>query len=149
MNNLFTEADVTSILSRIDALTPQSERKWGKMTVDQMLAHCTAAMQVANNEKHPPRIFIGRLLAPFFKSKYLNETPLDKNSPTDKSFIIADRRIFEKEKELLKQQIQKFANGGEASVTKHPHSFFGKLTPMEWSIGMWKHLDHHLRQFGV
>lgn len=149
MNNLFTQTDVASLLSRIDQLTPQSQGQWGKMTVDQMLAHCTAGLQVANNEKHPPRIFIGRLLAPFFKTRYLNEKPLDKNSPTDKSFIITDRRNFETEKQLLKQQIEKFADGGESAVTQHPHSFFGKLTPMQWSIGMWKHLDHHLRQFGV
>jgi len=38
---------------------------------------------------------------------------------------------------------------GPAGCTKHPHSFFGKLTPEEWAILSYKHLDHHLRQFGV
>jgi hypothetical protein len=149
MNNLFNTADVDSILSRLDKLTPDSERKWGKMTVEQMMAHCTAALKVANNEAYPPRIFIGRILSPFIKKNFFNEKPFPKGTPTDKSFIVKDKRDFNKEKQLLKDQVEKFIEGGEMRVTRHPHSFFGKLTPTEWSIGMWKHLDHHLRQFGV
>ncbi|MFD1127776.1 DUF1569 domain-containing protein [Paenibacillus provencensis] len=30
----------------------------------------------------------------------------------------------------------------------NPHPFFGKLTSEEWSIGLYKHLDHHLKEFG-
>ena len=149
MNNLFSAADLAAILSRIDKLTPATQGRWGKMTADQMLAHCTAALKVANNEAHPPRMFIGRILGPLVKNNFFNDKPFPKNTPTDKTFIVADQRDFEKEKRLLKEQIDKFFNGGEAGVTKHPHSFFGKLTPMQWGIGMYKHLDHHLRQFGV
>jgi Protein of unknown function (DUF1569) len=43
----------------------------------------------------------------------------------------------------------RFAKGGAEGCTKHPHNFFGKLTPLEWATGMYKHLDHHLRQFGA
>jgi hypothetical protein len=149
MNNLFKEADVNNILSRLNKLTPQSERKWGLMTVDQMLAHCVAALKVANGEATPKRMFIGRIMGPVFKKNFFSEKPFPKSTPTDKTFIVTDQRDFEKEKELLSQQIRKFAKVGEEGVTVHPHSFFGKLTPIQWSIGMWKHLDHHLRQFGV
>ncbi len=149
MNNLLNASDVQSILKRLDHLTPESQRLWGKMTVDQMLAHCTAALQVANGEARPPRMFIGRILGAAFKKNFFNEKPFPKSSPTDKTFIISDRREFVKEKQLLAGQIQKFFDGGEAGVTQYPHSFFGRLTPTQWSIGMWKHLDHHLRQFGV
>ena len=50
---------------------------------------------------------------------------------------------------LLLKYIEKFQAGGEEKCTTYPHPFFGKVTPREWSIGMYKHLDHHLRQFGV
>jgi len=53
------------------------------------------------------------------------------------------------ERERLSGLIDKFAAGGAAGCTKNPHSFFGRLTPEEWAILMYKHLDHHLRQFGV
>jgi transposase InsO family protein len=54
-----------------------------------------------------------------------------------------------KERDRLSGLIDKFAAGGAAGCTRNPHSFFGKMTPEEWAILMYKHLDHHLRQFGV
>ena len=43
----------------------------------------------------------------------------------------------------------RFVNGGPRVCTTHPHPFFGRLTPAEWAIQQYKHLDHHLRQFGA
>jgi len=63
--------------------------------------------------------------------------------------VVADPRDFAREKEQLKSKIRGFCEGGEARCTRHPHPFFGSLTPYEWSRGMYKHLDHHLRQFGA
>jgi hypothetical protein len=149
MKNLFQPEVIEEIKERIEHLKPSSERQWGKMEVAQMLAHCSASMEVAVGEKHPPRMFVGRIFGPFVKSVFSNDKPLRKNTPTDKSFLVIDQRNFQKEKSRLLELIDKFASGGAEKVTKHPHSFFGKLTPTEWSTGMYKHLDHHLRQFGV
>jgi hypothetical protein len=51
--------------------------------------------------------------------------------------------------ERLRASIERFAAGGPGVCTTHPHFFFGRLTPMEWSVLMYQHLDHHLRQFQV
>lgn len=149
MKNLFQPEALEEIKQRIDKLQPNSKHLWGKMEVAQMLAHCTVSLEVATGQKTPPRIFIGRILAPFIKSAFTNDKPLRKNTPTDKSFLVIDQRNFEKEKAKLIEIINQFSAGGPEKVTSHPHSFFGKLTPIEWSTGMYKHLDHHLRQFGV
>lgn len=149
MKNLFEKSAVEEIENRINQLTPVSQRQWGKMNVDQMLAHCSAALEVAVGMKSPPRIFIGKILGPIVKSNFLGPKPYPKNSPTDKSFIIQDSRDFEKEKQRLLNLIHQFSAGGDEKVTKHPHSFVGKLTPAEWSRSMYKHLDHHLHQFNV
>ncbi len=149
MKNLFNTADVALLKNRIEQLTPASQRKWGKMQVAQMLAHCNAAMEVATAKKFPPRIFIGRIIGPLVKPAFFNERPFTKNAPTDKSFVIKDERDFAAEKNKLLNLIQQFADNGEAGVTTHPHSFFGKLTPTEWARGMYKHIEHHLVQFGV
>ena len=93
-----------------------------------------------------PARFMGRLVKPMV---FRNENPLRKNSPTAKSLIVADERDFHKERERLAGLIDKFTLNGAAGCTKNPHSFFGKMTPEEWAILMYKHLDHHLRQFGV
>jgi hypothetical protein len=96
-----------------------------------------------------PRIFIGRVLAPFIKPIYTNEKPFSKNNPTDKKLVVSDQRDFLREQEQLKLKVRQFYEGGESQCTRHPHPFFGALTPQEWSRGMYKHLDHHLRQFGA
>ena len=149
MKNLFQPETFEEIKQRIEQLQPNSQRQWGKMEVAQMLAHCSATMEVAVGDKRPPRMFIGRILGPFIKFAFTNDKPLRKNTPTDKSFLVIDQRNFQKEKSKLIELITRFNSGGRENVTSHPHVFFGKLNPDQWSIGMYKHLDHHLRQFGV
>jgi hypothetical protein len=149
MQNLFQHEAVDDVISRIDTLQPTTQHLWGKMDVAQMMAHCSAALDMASGRIVLPRLFIGRILGPFVRPVFTNDKPFSKNSPTDKNFVIADQRDFAKEQEQLKVRIRHFHQGGEAQCTKHPHSFFGPLTPQEWATGMYKHLDHHLRQFGV
>jgi hypothetical protein len=151
MKNLFDATLANQVKARLRKLEPQSERRWGKMTASQMLAHCSVSMLWAVGEVVPekgalPARLMGRLVK---QMVFRNEGPLRKNSPTVKSLIVADERDFGKERERLLGLIDKFAAGGAAECTKNPHSFFGKLTPEQWAILMYKHLDHHLRQFGV
>jgi hypothetical protein len=149
MRNLFEPEAIDEMISRIGKLQPASQRQWGKMDVAQMMAHCSAALDMASGRLNPPRIFIGRLIGPFVKPIYTNEKPLSRNSPTDKKLVIADQRDFLREQEQLRLKVRQFHEGGEAKCTRHPHPFFGPLTPQDWSRGMYKHLDHHLRQFGA
>lgn len=149
MKNLFERETAEEVVSRINKLHPASPRQWGKMDVAQMMAHCSITMDIASGELNLPRIFLGRLLAPFVKSLYTNDKPFGKNSPTGKELLVADARDFAREQEQLKMKVRQFSEGGEARCTRQPHPFFGALTPYAWSRGMYKHLDHHLRQFGV
>jgi hypothetical protein len=151
MKNLFDATVANQVKTRLGKLEPQTERRWGKMTAAQMLAHCSVSMQWAVGEVAPEKgaltaHLIGRLVKPMV---FRNEDPLRKNSPTAKSLIVADERDLEKERERLSGLIDKFAAGGAEGCTKNPHSFFGKMTPEEWAILMYKHLDHHFRQFGA
>lgn len=78
-----------------------------------------------------------------------NDKPIPKNMSMIPTLIIADQREFEKEKEILKQKIIMFQRNGPEKCTTHPHPFFGKLTSEQWGKCIYKHLDHHLKQFGV
>ena len=149
MKNLFERETVNEILSRIDKLQPTSAAQWGKMNVAQMLAHCSAAMDMASGRLDIPRAFIGRVLGPIFKPIYTNEKPFSKNSPTAKELVCSENGDFFREREQLRSKVQQFFEGGQVQCTRHPHPFFGKLTAPEWSRGSYKHLDHHLRQFGA
>jgi hypothetical protein len=149
MNNLFQSSAVDEVVARIDKLQPGSQRQWGKMDVAQMMAHCSATMDMAAGRLNRPRVLIGRILGPFVRRIFTNEKPFSRNSPTDETLKIFDARDFAREQQRLKERIREFNIGGETKCTRHPHPFFGPLTPHEWATGMYKHLDHHLRQFGV
>lgn len=150
MKSLFEPSVLNEIIDRINRLSPEKNNEWGKMNAGQMLAHCCIGLESALGKVNPPRTLMGKLLGGIFKSNFINEKPFHKNSPTDKSFIMTGQnKDFNKEKERLIKLAKQFSEGGEAACTMHPHAFFGPLTPKEWSIGMYKHLDHHLRQFGV
>jgi Protein of unknown function (DUF1569) len=150
MKNLFEAATVEEVKERVARLRPDSERLWGKMNPAQALAHCSAAMEMAVGKKFPRRILIGRLLGPLAKkSMIVNEKPMPRNAGTDKSLVVSDERDFVAERQRLSEFIDRFAAGGPGVCTKHPHFFFGPLTPVEWAALMYQHLDHHLRQFRV
>ena len=150
MKNLFDRAALSEIDERIGRLRPDSARQWGTMDPAQMLAHCAEFMSMAVGDIKPPRMFIGRLIGPIAKRIWIrSERQAPRNSPTVPGYAIADQREFEKERVRLTQLVERFAAGGPSAATTHPHSFFGRLTPQEWGMLMYKHLDHHLRQFGV
>lgn len=150
MKNLFDESRVKEVQERLARLSSGSQRQWGTMNAAQALAHCSAGLEWAVGDKVPPRMFVGRILGFIVKPLALrNDDPMRKNSPTAKDLVVHDQRDFEMERVRLSGLINRFAAAGPKGCTKHPHSFFGRLTPDEWAILSYKHLDHHLRQFGV
>ena len=150
MESLFDIDCAQEMKQRLSRLTPEHPRLWGKMNAAEMLAHCSKGLQLAAGEICPPRPMIGRILGPIVKPMALREgVPMRKNSPTVREFIIVEAGGFDSERTLLNARIGRFAAAGPAGCTARPHPFFGRLTPDEWSMLMWKHLDHHLRQFGV
>jgi len=150
MKSLYDRATAAEIKERIGRLGPNNVRQWGKMTAAQAMAHCSTAMEWAVGDSFPPRMFVGRFFGSLAKSQVLKgEGPMRRNAPTAKSLVVADDRDLGKERQRLSTLVERFSAGGPAGCTKHPHTFFGALTPEEWSQLMYKHLDHHLRQFGA
>ena len=149
MKNLFELSSLSEIRERIERLTPDNERKWGRMNVAQMLAHCSAWMEMAAGLNCPPQSLLGRVFGRFAKASVLKDAPIRRNMPTEKSLLMKDERRFPDEQRRLLAWIDRFAAGGPEQCTKHPHCFFGQMTPSEWSVLGYKHLDHHLRQFGA
>jgi len=146
VKNLFDPAVKQDIIARINKLTPQSQRQWGKMDVAQMLAHCQRPLGVATGKHKLKGSFLLRTIGPLFKGVITNDKPFKKNLGTDKSFKITEPKEFEKEKQGLIQMINDFS---ESTMSDESHPIFGKMTKEEWSKGTYKHLDHHLQQFGV
>jgi hypothetical protein len=150
MKSFFEASAVEEVRGRITHLTAYSQRQWGKMNAAQAVAHCAGAMEMAVGDSVPPRMFLGRIIGRIVKPMALgNDAPMQRNAPTVKALVVDDQRDLDTERRRLCELIDRFAAGGPAGCTVNPHSFFGRLTPEEWAVLMYKHVDHHLRQFGV
>lgn len=148
--NIFEASASQQIIDRINKLSTSSAPLWGKMDVARMLAHCNVTYEMANTDKHPkPNALIKFMLKTFVKPKVVGEQAYPQNSRTAPQFIISDERKFEEEKQRLINYIQETQKlGAQYFEGKESHSF-GKLTSQEWNNMFYKHLDHHLKQFGV
>lgn len=147
MKHLYDPATLDEVRTRISRLQPDSPRQWGRMTVAQAVAHCSIAMECAVGDRRPPRQLMGHLFARFGRPQIFSEKPMARNVPTTKRERVTDQRDLEVERRRLHELVDRFVTAGPAGCTTHPHTFFGPLTPLEWSRWMYKHLDHHLRQF--
>ncbi|WP_298140519.1 DUF1569 domain-containing protein [Flavobacterium sp.] len=147
MSSIYNKTDNDAIISRINKLTFESKAVWGKMTVDQMLKHTNEAVIVAFGENEIKVNFLMKFLGKMIKNKIFN-SEFKKNSPTAKEFIFTDKYDFESSRNELIKNFSRFAEG-ENSIKLTNHPFWGKMSSEDWDKLMWKHVDHHLRQFDV
>jgi hypothetical protein len=150
MKNVFDVNDVNEIIERINQLEDITKGLWGKMTVAQMLAHNNVTYEFVYDDIHPaPNAFKKFMLRLFVKSFVVGEKPYKKNTRTAPEFLMIDDKDFDKEKQRLIAYLNKTQELGEAHFDQKDSHSFGPLTVTEWNIMFYKHLDHHLGQFGV
>jgi hypothetical protein len=148
--NIFTNEVAQNIISRIEALSPNIQPKWGKMNAAQMLAHCNVTYEMCYENKHKkPNAFLRFILTSMVKNSVTNEKPYKQNSQTAPAFLIKSEKDFLKEKSRLIGYIQKTVETGGAAFHMKDSNSFGKLTTEQWNNMFYKHLDHHLKQFGL
>jgi hypothetical protein len=149
MNSLFEPATREGILRRIETLRPDSPRGWGKMDCSQMLVHCAIGIEAATGDATLSRPLPAKMIGWMFKGWLLNEKPFARNSPTHPMLVLPKAEDFAREQARLAASVRKFCDAGPASAAKYQHAFVGTLTGAEWGLMQFKHLDHHLRQFGA
>jgi hypothetical protein len=148
--NIFSAAVVETLQSRINALQANTQPQWGKMSVDQMLAHVNVAYEMAYEQKHQkPGAFKRFLLRTLLKPIVTSEKLYKPNSRTAPEFIIQGTRDFNAEKSRLIGYLQKTSELGSAHFEGKESLSMGKLTAIEWNNLLYKHLHHHLNQFGL
>ena len=150
MKNIFDLQVSNEVIARIEQLTAETQPKWGKMSVGQMLAHCSVPYEMVYTDKHSrPNGFVRFFLKAFLKPTVVGEKPYKKNSRTAPAFLQTEEKVFEDEKVRLIGYIRKTQEMGIGHFEQFESNSFGKLSSKEWSNLFMKHLDHHLKQFGV
>ncbi|MCO5230412.1 MAG: DUF1569 domain-containing protein [Chitinophagales bacterium] len=149
MKTIWNNQEQTELKSRLESLKENSSRQWGKMNAAQMLKHIDTAYKNAIDEikvsSNPLSYIVS--LSPI-KKLLIFGMPFMKNLPTAKEYIPKSNEDFQKNKTDFLNTFQKIT---QTSVPKDfvSHPIFGKLSYEEWGVLLYKHLDHHLRQFGV
>jgi len=149
MQTIFDSATRDELLRRVDAVNAGSTRQWGKMSAAQMLEHTARALEVATGRKPATQAFVGKAISWIFKKYFLSEKPFFKNGPTVPALIVHDEPELEAARERVKTLIRELSASGEKACDGRVHGFFGPLTGAEWGVSQYKHVDHHLRQFGA
>ena len=147
MQSLLTQAGHQEIKQRLSNLSADSKRQWGKMTVGQMCWHCQLPLRIALENK--PNSSKGNwFVKTFFKNSMYNDKPWRKNLPTAPQLKAKEEKDFDAEYLKLQNLIDEFHNIKDREKW-HPHPIFGSFTKEQWGQLEYKHIDHHLRQFGI
>lgn len=149
MKSIFDENTREEVIKRINLLHQDSNARWGKMTVTQMVRHCSLCEQYYQGATKVKRSFSGRMVGQKAIKGILKDetTGISKNAPTSPVFIVSeDIQDLETEKQNWKSLIRKYEAFEE---DKFVHWFFGKMTKTQLGQFIYKHCDHHLKQFGV
>lgn len=146
MKTLVNKADRDSLIARIQKLDANCTVQWGKMNVYEMIRHCTAWDECVLNNVKVKHSLIGRVFGKIALRKVLkDEAPLGKNSPTSPSYRIKGTGDVEVAKAKWIANMQRYER---YNTPEYLHDFFGKMSREQVGQLGYKHIDHHLRQFG-
>jgi hypothetical protein len=150
MKTIFDQTTRNQLHQRIDRLQETNTANWGKMNAGQMVKHFCIwdAWIQGKGNYHYRHAFIGKLFGRMaLKTHTKDDRPLPRNMPSGKFFAVKEKVA---DFHLLKQQWKALLDGyAHFSNDRFVHDFFGKMTREQIGIFVYKHYDHHLRQFGV
>ena len=147
MKSLLTEDGHRDIKERLLQLNENATRQWGKMSVAQMCCHCQYPLKLAI-ENRPNTSKGNWFVKTFFKKSLYSDKPWRKGLPTAPQLKAKVEKNFDEEYTVLLQLVDNF-HEVKTRNEWYPHPAFGEFTKEQWGQLEYKHLDHHLKQFGL
>jgi hypothetical protein len=146
MKTILDSSTRDGLIARIKTLDATSQPLWGKMSVYQMIQHCTAWDEGVLNNVKVKQMLIGKVFGKMALKKDLkDEAPLGKNSPTSPRLRMTGGGDVESAKAKWIENLQRYEH---YTTPEYMHEFFGKMSREQVGQLGYKHADHHLRQFG-
>ena len=148
MKTIFNKQIRNELIDRVNLLNENSTRQWGKMNVYQMLKHCILCEEMYLGKTPYKRTFLGYLLGRIALNQLMkDDKPKKRNSPTKQEFIIMEETgDFLEDKTKWISLINEYKDYTNQNFV---HWFFGRMTTEQVGMSVYKHIDHHLRQFNV
>ena len=149
--SLFHPENLREIKERIHHISEQSERKWGQMNVGHMLRHCDLILQVGLGKIILPKTnFFIKAIGSLTKMEMsILNNGIPRNMPTFAMVKVSENCNLEKSRTELLITIAEFVSKGEKNNLVSQHELFGKMSTKDWGFMEYKHLNHHLKQFGA
>lgn len=150
MYSVFNPQTAAHLADRIGSLSPEKKAQWGKMSPWQMVRHGIKSERMFQGTQVYKRTFIGRLFGKMaLKGILKDEAPMQRNQPTHPEFRITGEGDLSQAKETWQELVRSYAGLPASTFSQFVHPFFGKMEYEEIGQYVYKHTDHHLRQFGV
>lgn len=147
MKSLFNPPDHRDLQDRVQRLKPSRKPRWGTMSAVQMVAHLCDSLRMASGE-----LDVAPKKVPFryspLKELVLYVLPIPKGLPTAPELIARKPGDWTEEVADLRDQLNGIVQRGDEALNPE-HPAFGRLSARQWGVLIYRHMDHHLRQFGV
>jgi|SRR5215210_342923 len=147
MKTVWKEPDYRELRGRLDRLAPEAMAKWGKFTAPRMVCHLTDSLKMASGELEVPSKNLPIRFTPL-KQLIIYWLPFPKSAPTAPQLLARKPDAWHGEVDALRRELDAFVKRGPSGPLV-PHPAFGRMTPRAWGVLVYRHMDHHLRQFGA
>ncbi len=149
MATLADPSACASLRGRIAKLDANGARRWGQMTAHEMVCHLSDSFRVATGEKSasPDTNLFKRTV---FKWVALHTSlPWPHGVPTRPELVQGRGGTPPAEWARDCAELQELIPAFAARQSYGFHPLFGEMSKADWLIWAYRHIDHHLRQFGV
>jgi hypothetical protein len=146
--NFYDPENYAALQARLERLLPTAERRWGQMTVDQMLHHLNRALGCGLGYYDPADSsnWVTRNLVQFVLLRVLRRFPISAATPAP--LAATESYDFAAEKARLQEILARaYATQSDADWGRHP--YFGRMSRRDWGELIMLHCHHHFEQFGV
>ena len=147
MKSIWNDEDYRELCGRLERLTPDAGARWGRMTAPEMVCHCTDALKMISGELVAASKNLPLRFTPL-KQLVIYWLPFPKGAPTAPELRARRPREWAGELDAFRRELDAVVGRGAAGPFV-PHPAFGTLSPRAWGVLCYRHLDHHLKQFGV
>ena len=147
--SFYDSATYEALLERIEGLNSATEPGWGRMNSAQMLAHCAEVAEVAGGKQLVGTPWFVRLMGGLIKRMVVSDKPYPRDSRTHPQYVMSGSVDFDEQKVRLLGILAELKEAGPEGAEQARHELFGQITAEEAGWVAFKHLDHHLEQFGV
>jgi hypothetical protein len=147
MKSIWQEEARRELSARVGALAWDRPAAWGKFTAPKMVCHLADSLKMAMGDLKVARKTLP-IRYPPLKQLIIYWAPFPKGAPTAPELLAREPREWSRDIGDVQELLERAASA-RTTDTWPEHPAFGKLSTRAWGVLIYRHMDHHLKQFGA